>query len=238
MLFCSGRAGNGVLSRRTCRAPIFSRCSTRSSSISPNRRRTPPRPSRCLFPRSTITSLSAVSPSGALSAARSSQNEEIAVCNYHSPDAAPRKAKAVSLYEFSGLAKVPVTEARRRAVSSPCSRHRRHHHRRHDLRRPARSSRLQFVKISAADDGDDLLRQRQPLRRTRGQSLSPRRQIRDRLYRETLKDVSLRVTDVESSTDSFNVAGRGEMSALDPHRDDAPRGVRVPGLAPARAHAA
>ena len=39
------------------------------------------------------------------------QNEEIAVCNYHSPDAAPRKAKAVSLYEFSGLAKVPVTEA-------------------------------------------------------------------------------------------------------------------------------
>ena len=38
------------------------------------------------------------------------------------------------------------------------------------------------------------------------------RQISDRLYRETLKDVSLRVTDVEGSTDSFNVAGRGEMS--------------------------
>jgi GTP-binding protein len=38
------------------------------------------------------------------------------------------------------------------------------------------------------------------------------RQIRERLYRETLKDVSLRVGDVENSTDSFNVAGRGEMS--------------------------
>ena len=38
------------------------------------------------------------------------------------------------------------------------------------------------------------------------------RQIRDRLMRETLKDVSLRVTDVPDSTDSFNVAGRGEMS--------------------------
>ena len=38
------------------------------------------------------------------------------------------------------------------------------------------------------------------------------RQISDRLHRETLKDVSLRVTDVENSTDSFNVAGRGEMS--------------------------
>ena len=38
------------------------------------------------------------------------------------------------------------------------------------------------------------------------------RQIRDRLIRETLKDVSLRVSDVDGSTDSFNVAGRGEMS--------------------------
>ena len=38
------------------------------------------------------------------------------------------------------------------------------------------------------------------------------RQIRDRLMRETLKDVSLRVTEVPDSTDSFNVAGRGEMS--------------------------
>ena len=38
------------------------------------------------------------------------------------------------------------------------------------------------------------------------------RQIRERLFRETLKDVSLRVSEVEDSTDSFNVAGRGEMS--------------------------
>ena len=38
------------------------------------------------------------------------------------------------------------------------------------------------------------------------------RQLRDRLFRETLKDVSLRVTEMEDSTDSFNVAGRGEMS--------------------------
>jgi GTP-binding protein len=36
------------------------------------------------------------------------------------------------------------------------------------------------------------------------------RNIRDRLLRETLKDVSLKVTEVQNS-DSFNVAGRGEM---------------------------
>ncbi len=36
------------------------------------------------------------------------------------------------------------------------------------------------------------------------------RQIRDRLYRELLKDVSLHVKDTDS-TDSFRVLGRGEM---------------------------
>ena len=39
------------------------------------------------------------------------QNQEIAVCNYHDPDAPAKKAKAVSMYEFAGLGKVPVTEA-------------------------------------------------------------------------------------------------------------------------------
>lgn len=36
------------------------------------------------------------------------------------------------------------------------------------------------------------------------------RQLRERLYKETLKDVSLKVEDGET-TDSFNVSGRGEM---------------------------
>lgn len=37
------------------------------------------------------------------------------------------------------------------------------------------------------------------------------RNLRDRLSREMLKDVSLKVSDLPGSTDSFNVAGRGEM---------------------------
>lgn len=36
------------------------------------------------------------------------------------------------------------------------------------------------------------------------------RQLRERLYKELLKDVSLRVKDGDT-TDSFNVSGRGEM---------------------------
>lgn len=70
---------------------------------------------------------------------------------------------------------------------------------------------LPFVKISAptlemtfsVNDG--------PFAGQEGKFVTSR-QIRDRLYRETLKDVSLRVSDVEGATDSFNVAGRGEMS--------------------------
>ena len=61
------------------------------------------------------------------------QNEEIAVCNYHEPDAPAKKAKAVSMYEFEGLQRVPVTEADGRQHHRHV-RHRRHHHRRHDLR--------------------------------------------------------------------------------------------------------
>ena len=137
------------------------------------------------------------------------QNEEIAVCNYHSPDAVPRRAKAVSLYEFSGLAKVPVTEATAGniiamsgigdvTIGDPiCA--------------VGAVEPLPFVKISAPTMEMTFSVNNSPFAGREGKFVTSR-QIRDRLYRETLKDVSLRVTDVEGSTDSFNVAGRGEMS--------------------------
>ena len=137
------------------------------------------------------------------------QNEEIAVCNYHSPDAVPRRAKAVSLYEFSGLAKVPVTEAAAGNIiamsgigdvtigDTICA--------------VGTVEPLPFVKISAPTMEMTFSVNNSPFAGREGKFVTSR-QIRDRLYRETLKDVSLRVTDVEGSTDSFNVAGRGEMS--------------------------
>ena len=137
------------------------------------------------------------------------QNEEIAVCNYHSPDAVPRRAKAVSLYEFSGLAKVPVTEAAAGNIiamsgigdvtigDTICA--------------VGAVEPLPFVKISAPTMEMTFSVNNSPFAGREGKFVTSR-QIRDRLYRETLKDVSLRVTDVEGSTESFNVAGRGEMS--------------------------
>ena len=137
------------------------------------------------------------------------QNEEIAVCNYHSPDAVPRRAKAISLYEFSGLAKIPVTEAAAGNIiamsgigdvtigDTVCA--------------VGAVEPLPFVKISAPTMEMTFSVNNSPFAGREGKFVTSR-QIRDRLYRETLKDVSLRVTDVEGSTDSFNVAGRGEMS--------------------------
>ncbi len=57
------------------------------------------------------------------------------------------------------------------------------------------------------------------------------RQLRDRLFQELLKDVSLRVSETDS-TDSFRVAGRGN-APFDTDRKYAPRGIRSGSSAPA-----
>ena len=137
------------------------------------------------------------------------QNEEIEVCNYHNPDAPTLKAKAVSLYQFEGLSRVPVTEASAGNIiamsgigeitigDTICAR--------------GAAEPLAFVKIGAPTMEMTFSVNDSPFAGQEGKFVTSR-QIRERLFRETLKDVSLRVSDVENSTDSFRVAGRGEMS--------------------------
>ena len=136
------------------------------------------------------------------------QNQEIAVCNYHDPDAAPKKAKAVSIYEFEGLAKKQVTESTAGNIiamsgipditigDTICA--------------PTAVEALPFVKISAPTLEMTFSVNDSPYAGREGKFVTSR-QIRDRLYRETLKDVSLKVTDTDRDS-AFNVAGRGEMS--------------------------
>ena len=137
------------------------------------------------------------------------QNEEIAVCNYHEPDAPAKKAKAVSMYEFQGLGKQPITEATAGNIiamsgigditigDTICA--------------PDCVEPLPFVKISAPTMEMTFSVNDSPFAGREGKFVTSR-QLRDRLFRETLKDVSLRVTELEGATDAFNVAGRGEMS--------------------------
>ena len=136
------------------------------------------------------------------------QNQEIEVCNFHDPDAAPTRAKVVSLYEFDGLEKVPVTESSAGSIiamsgigevtigDTVCAR--------------GTAEALPFVKISAPTLEMTFSVNDSPFAGREGKFVTSR-QIRERLMRETLKDVSLRVSDTDS-TDAFNVAGRGEMS--------------------------
>jgi len=134
------------------------------------------------------------------------QNQEIVVCNYHD-GTGTKKAKAVSLYEFDGLARVPVSESSAGNIialsgigdvtigDTICA--------------PEAVEPLPFVQISAPTMEMTFSVNDSPFAGREGKYVTTR-QIRDRLLRETLKDVSLRVTEVPNS-DSFNVAGRGEM---------------------------
>ena len=136
------------------------------------------------------------------------QNQEIVVCNYHNPEQT-KKAKAVSLYTFDGLGRTPVTEASAGEIiamsgmgeitigDTICA--------------ATAVEPVEFVKISAPTLEMTFSINDSPFAGKEGKFVTSR-QIRDRLFRETLKDVSLRVTEVDSSTDAFNVAGRGEMS--------------------------
>ena len=69
---------------------------------------------------------------------------------------------------------------------------------------------IEFVKISAPTMEMTFSVNDSPFAGREGKFVTSR-QLRDRLFRETLKDVSLRVSETDG-TDAFNVAGRGEMS--------------------------
>ena len=134
------------------------------------------------------------------------QNQEITVCNYHDPEQS-RKAKAVSLYQFEGLARAPVTEATAGNIiamsgigditigDTICA--------------AGHAEALPFVKISAPTMEMTFSVNDSPFAGREGKYVTSRN-LRDRLMRETLKDVSLRVSDTDT-TEAFNVAGRGEM---------------------------
>ena len=136
------------------------------------------------------------------------QNQEIAVCNYHAPDAPVKKAKAVAMFEFDGLARKPVTETSAGNIialsgigditigDTICA--------------PEVIEPIEFVKISAPTIEMTFSVNDSPFAGREGKFVTSR-QIRDRLERETLKDVSLRVSEIAGAMDAFNVAGRGEM---------------------------
>ncbi|MBQ7255399.1 MAG: translational GTPase TypA [Oscillospiraceae bacterium] len=133
------------------------------------------------------------------------QNQEVLVTDYHDP-ALQEKAKVVALYEFTGLGRSPIESASAGEIvafsgisditigRTICA--------------PDTPEALPFVKISEPTLEMTFSVNDSPFAGKEGKYVTSRN-LRDRLDRELLKDVSLRVR--EQGTDSFNVAGRGEM---------------------------
>ena len=132
--------------------------------------------------------------------------QEVTVCDYHDP-ALRQKGKVVALYAFDGLGKTPIQSASAgeivalsgmaditigRTLCAP------------DCVEP-----LPFVKISDPTIEMTFAVNDSPFAGREGKYVTSRN-LRDRLEKELLKDVSLHVTE-QPNCDAFNVAGRGEM---------------------------
>ena len=132
-------------------------------------------------------------------------NQDVVICDYHDP-AMKVRGKVVALYTFDGLGKVPVQEASAGEIVAlsgmadiTIGR---------TLCAPEAVEPLPFVKISDPTIEMTFAVNDSPFAGKEGKFVTSRN-LRERLEKELLKDVSLHVT--EQGTDAFNVAGRGEM---------------------------
>ena len=143
---------------------------------------------------------------GRIERGRLKVNQDALITNFYS-EATPKKIRIVTVMQIDGLNRVPVEEAKVGDIvcfsgageisigdtitSTTCP------------------EALEFVKVSEPTMEMTFAVNNSPLAGKEGKFVTSR-QIRDRLYRELLKDVSLRVNDGDT-TDEFRVAGRGEM---------------------------
>ena len=132
--------------------------------------------------------------------------QEVAICNYHNPEVAKR-TKIVSLYQIEGLVRQPVESAQMGDIV--CFSGAGEITIGDTLSVVGNPQPLEFVKVSEPTMEMTFMVNNSPLAGKEGKFVTSR-QLRDRLYRELLKDVSLRVSDGDT-TDEFCVAGRGEM---------------------------
>ena len=133
-------------------------------------------------------------------------NQEAIVVNHHEPDK-QQKVRISKLYEYDGLNKVDVTEAKIGSIvaisgiadihigDTICS--------------PENPVAIPFQKISEPTISMNFIVNDSPLAGQEGKFVTSRH-LRDRLFRELNTDVSLRVEETDSP-DSYKVSGRGEL---------------------------
>ena len=133
-------------------------------------------------------------------------NEDVVICNHNILDL-KKRSKLVNLYQIEGLARVPVESATAGDIvcfsgmeginigDTVCS--------------PEKVEAVPFVKISEPTVEMTFSVNDSPFAGKEGKFVTSRH-LRERLYRELLKDVSLKVEDTDSA-EAFKVSGRGEM---------------------------
>ena len=133
-------------------------------------------------------------------------NQDAIVVNAHEPDK-KKKVRISKLYEFDGLNKVEVKEARIGsivAISGIAD-----IHIGDTICAPENPEAIPFQKISEPTISMNFIVNDSPLAGQEGKYVTSRH-IRDRLFRELNTDVSLRVEETENA-DSYKVSGRGEL---------------------------
>lgn len=133
-------------------------------------------------------------------------NQEVAIVNHHDKTML-HKARIASLFQIEGLKRTPIEKAMVGDIVCFSG---------FDdifigdtITDPANPEAVPFVKIGEPTVEMTFSVNDSPFAGREGKYVTSRH-LRDRLYKELLKDVSLRVSDTES-TDSFKVCGRGEM---------------------------
>ena len=131
--------------------------------------------------------------------------EEVMVCDY--TGLSPYKSKVVTLFQIEGLKRTPVEEAQ--VGDIVCFSGIENITIGNTLCVPGGIDPVPFVKIGEPTIEMNFSVNDSPFAGKEGKFVTSR-QLRDRLFRELLKDVSLRVYQTESP-DTFKVCGRGEM---------------------------
>ena len=134
------------------------------------------------------------------------EGQNVIVCNFYEPEK-KHKAKIVSLFVFEGLKRLPVKQAEIGEIvcvagldqvnigDTICG--------------EENPAPVEFVKIAEPSIEMTFMVNNSPFAGTEGKFVTSRH-LRDRLYKEAVKDLSLKVEDGQTA-DQFIVRGRGEM---------------------------
>ncbi len=205
MVFCSGRAGTASYSPDAPGADLKPLFDTIIEYVKPPVG-DPNAPLQCLVSSIDYNEFVGRTAIGRIDAGTMKVGQAITVCDWHDPDLS-KNARITALYAFDGVGRKEIEAGRAGDIvvfsgiddvtigNTICE--------------AGIPNPVNFVKITDPTVEMTFSVNDSPFAGREGKFVTSR-QIRDRLYKELLRDVALQVED-SATTDSFRVMGRGEM---------------------------